>query len=145
PGAARFLQAGDIPSPGEDGEEDFSLNSVETWSGKPVIAPLYEPRLIHSENITLAMGAAVSGLEVGEDGRVRALHLKGRGDLPTPNEVVLAAGGLETARLLLTLRKEHPTLFGGADGPLGRFYQGHLTGYLTVAHLDNEEIVRQLS
>lgn len=145
PGAARFLQTGEIPSPGEDGEEDFTLNSVETWSGKPVIAPLYEPRLIHSENITLAMGAAVSGLELGKDGRVRALHLEGRGELPTPNEVVLAAGGLETARLLLALRKEHPTLFGSADGPLGRFYQGHLTGYLAVAHLDNEEIVQRLS
>lgn len=146
PDAARFLQAGDVSSlSGEEGEgERFTLNALEMWSKRPAIAPLYEPRLIQSENITLVTDATVSGVVLGE-GRVQALRMDRRGQLPTPNQVVFAAGGLETARLLLALQSEHPDLLGGPDGPLGRFYQGHLTGYLAVAHLDDENIVRQLS
>ena len=150
--AARFLQAGEVGLPpgrggGEEDEdhEGFTLDAVETWSRKPAIAPLYEPGLIHSQKITLVTGAAVTGLVLGENGRVKALRLDGRGDVPMPNKVVLAAGGLETARLLLALQGEHPALLGGSEGPLGRFYQGHLTGYLAVAHLEDGAVIRKLS
>jgi hypothetical protein len=41
---------------------------------------------------------------------------------------VLACGGLETARLLLNAQDKRTGLFGGAEGPLGRFYMGHMSG-----------------
>jgi GMC oxidoreductase len=41
---------------------------------------------------------------------------------------VLAAGGLENTRLLLTTQRRYPRSFGGEDGPLGRYYMGHLYG-----------------
>jgi len=41
---------------------------------------------------------------------------------------VLAAGGMETTRILLATQAGHPSAFGGADGPLGRHYMGHLSG-----------------
>lgn len=55
---------------------------------------------------------------VGEAG---ALRLMGRA-------IAIAAGGLETTRLLLLAQQARPALFGGPDGPLGRGYMGHLTG-----------------
>lgn len=41
---------------------------------------------------------------------------------------VLACGGLENTRLLLAVQRSQPTLFGGPDGPLGRYYMGHIFG-----------------
>jgi hypothetical protein len=41
---------------------------------------------------------------------------------------VLCASGNESARLLLAERRRRPALFGGPDGPLGRFYMGHVNG-----------------
>ncbi|MBM7069081.1 GMC oxidoreductase [Actibacterium sp. 188UL27-1] len=58
------------------------------------------------------------------------IELQTAGELWTPDaaEIVLAAGGLETARLLLVAQAQNPGLFGGSNGPLGRYYMGHLTG-----------------
>ncbi|MEL6522302.1 MAG: GMC family oxidoreductase, partial [Pseudomonadota bacterium] len=49
-------------------------------------------------------------------------------------QVVLAAGGLQTARLLLTCQAQDATLFGGPNGALGRYYMGHLTGSVAEIH-----------
>jgi len=42
--------------------------------------------------------------------------------------LVLAAGGLESTRLLLAEQRRAPALCGGPDGPLGRYYMGHVIG-----------------
>ena len=73
-------------------------------------------------------------------GRVAAveLHLEGRGPgrVAVP-EVVLAAGGNESTRLLLALQRRQPALFGGEDGPLGRFYMGHVNGQIADLALES--------
>ena len=62
------------------------------------------------------------------DRRGRAhLEGRGRGRVAVPH-VVLAAGGNESTRLLLAEQRRRPALFGGPDGPLGRFYMGHVNG-----------------
>ena len=45
--------------------------------------------------------------------------------------MVLAAGGLENTRLLLEIQRKAPGRFCGPDGPLGRYYMGHLTGSIS--------------
>ncbi|MFQ6550876.1 GMC oxidoreductase [Aestuariibius insulae] len=72
-----------------------------------------------------------SVLDLDLDGpRVVGLTLSSKGEteyLPT-RKVVLACGGLETTRLLLLHQRKDAKRFGGRDGPLGRYYMGHLTG-----------------
>lgn len=139
--ALRFLRASDAPLPpvADDAAEDFTQNAVERWSRSPALGPFYEAKLAQSPNVTLATNATVSEVVLGENQmRVQALRLRGRAELITPRLVVLAAGGLETARLLLALQEQTPDAVGGPDGPLGRFYQGHLTGYLAVVHLTKD-------
>lgn len=46
----------------------------------------------------------------------------------TARAYVLACGGLETTRLLLAAQCRDPSLFGGPDGALGRYYAGHFEG-----------------
>jgi choline dehydrogenase-like flavoprotein len=81
--------------------------------------------------IELRLRATVVGLDHAEDGRVSRIHLRnteGTTASVAPRRVVLAAGGLENARLLLAAQRRHPCRFGGEDGPLGRYYMGHLYG-----------------
>ncbi|MCV6585592.1 MAG: GMC oxidoreductase [Marinibacterium sp.] len=93
-----------------------------------------QARLAAAPNLSVLSGAVVTGLQITEpeDG-VR--HVTGvvasDGEARWPlraRRVVLACGGLETARLLLIAQRADPSLFGGIDGPLGRYYMGHLTG-----------------
>jgi len=77
------------------------------------------------------------GFRFKADNSVRLVHLRGPDGAKAEvrvREVVLAAGGLGNARLLLSIQREAPNRFGGPDGPLGRYYMGHLTG--RVASID---------
>nr|WP_294547249.1 GMC family oxidoreductase [uncultured Rhodopila sp.] len=68
--------------------------------------------------------------EFGESRSVVGIHIatsEGRRKLATKT-VILACGGLETTRLLLVAQRTQPHLFGGLNGPLGRYYMGHISG-----------------
>ena len=54
--------------------------------------------------------------------------------------VVLAAGGNESCRLLLAERAKRPGLFGGPEGPLGRFYMGHVNGQIADVTFENRAL-----
>lgn len=67
-------------------------------------------------------GGAAVALEARSGGAGgRTVRIAGPG-------IVLACGGIETARLLLCAQREHPGLLGGEAGPLGRYYMGHISG-----------------
>ena len=51
--------------------------------------------------------------------------------------IVLACGGIETARLLLRIQAEHPAFLGGPAGPLGRYYMGHVSGHVARMHFSD--------
>ncbi len=51
--------------------------------------------------------------------------------------IVLACGGIETARLLLRIQAEHPAFLGGPPGPLGRYYMGHVSGQIARMHFND--------
>ncbi|HSZ89497.1 MAG TPA: FAD-dependent oxidoreductase [Acetobacteraceae bacterium] len=111
--------------------DDFRFVRLERWSKTPRIGALYARRLRDEPAIDLRLRATVVGLEHAEDGRVCRVRVRqhgGREASFTPRCVVLAAGGLENARLLLATQLQYPGSFGGDDGPLGRYYMGHLYG-----------------
>ena len=57
---------------------------------------------------------------------------------------ILALGGVETSRFLLSIQQKHPQLFGGMDGPLGRYYMGHLSGKIATLQLRNPQSINDL-
>lgn len=133
--ACAALAAGDPvfaePLPGVTADPAFGWESLERWSNRPRIQALHGAELAASPDLLVALGATVTGFEDREDGRIAALavHLEGQGfgRVAAP-AFVLAAGGNESTRLLLAAQARAPERFGGAGGPLGRCYMGHVNG-----------------
>ena len=117
--------------PGVGADPAFGFESLERWSNAPRIQVLHRRELAASRNLLVALEATALGFDYDDSGRIAAIatHLEGRGrgriDVP---QVVLAAGGNESTRLLLTEQRAHPGLFGGPLGPLGRYYMAHVVG-----------------
>jgi choline dehydrogenase-like flavoprotein len=142
--AARFLDCGiDFTLP--DGavskaaaRAGMNVDGVERWCAEPVI-PLRSAFGSWPPGLTIVTGVTVTDLEI-EAGRVGALDVASEtGTLRFTGAklLILAAGGLETARLLLTVQSRHPAAFGGAEGPLGRYYMGHISGHPAKIHFTN--------
>jgi choline dehydrogenase-like flavoprotein len=112
---------------------EISTTVVERWSGQPDLNGLHGRDLESSRNLFIHTACTVTGMRLGDNGKdVNALRVNRHGrEFEIRAEIfVLAAGGLGNARLLLVAQREWPRKFGGIKGPLGRFYSGHLTGYL---------------
>jgi hypothetical protein len=142
PACEYMLCGGDnfqMPFSGEIGD-DLVLSGVERWSTEPHLMLVYRERLQRSERIKVCLNSTVIDLDLGESGRsvegvvvathdgnvkVRARHL------------ILATGGVEAARLLLAVQRRWPGHFGGMDGPLGRYYMGHLDGVISSLVFDD--------
>ena len=117
--------------PGVEADPAFDFESLERWSNAPRIQVLHRRELAASRNLLVALEATALGFDYDDGGRIAAIktHLegRGRGRIAVP-QVVLAAGGNESTRLLLTEQRAHPDLFGGPLGPLGRYYMAHVVG-----------------
>lgn len=119
------------PLAGVGADPAFSIDTLERWSNTPRTQNLHKAALESRADIAVALGATALGFDYDADGRIEAvrLHLEGQGAGTLPvARVVLAAGGNESTRLLLAEQRRAPARFGGADGPLGRFYMGHVNG-----------------
>jgi choline dehydrogenase-like flavoprotein len=62
--------------------------------------------------------------------------LKGKTLKVRADHCVLAAGGLETARLLLANRQQHPNGIGNEHDVVGRYYMCHLAGTIGAIAID---------
>lgn len=78
----------------------------------------------------------VEAMELEHNGARFMLHCR---------QVVLACGGLETTRQLLSAQAMQPDLFGGPHGPLGRYYMGHLTGSIATITFNDAGLARGFS
>lgn len=99
-----------------------------------------------SQNLDLLLDATVVCIELAEGSdRVASLVCKSLGGPErriAANHVVLAAGGLESARLLLASNHQHPAGLGNGHDLVGRFFHDHvkinrarlLPGPLLAAH-----------
>lgn len=135
--ACRYLASGDPvwseALPGVAADDAFGWESLERWSVAPRMQALHGADLAARENVMVALGATALGFEFGPAGKIAALdlHLEGpgRGRLAV-GAVALCAGGNESTRILLAAQRVRSDLFGGADGPLGRYYMGHVAGQI---------------
>ena len=151
-GALKYFSAGEnrFVSPSPDWchlSGDLTADQLERWSSEPRIAPLHEQRIRRSKKIALCLDSTVVDLELGFDGDrisgVVVLGAAGR-SIVRARHYVLAAGGLETTRLLLVVQRHWPLCFGGSGGALGRYYMGHLSGKIADIALEKPADVTNL-
>ena len=118
----------------------FDLNGIERFSCPTHFGQRYRTRLERMANVRVLLrstvvrlratddGSRIASIEV-RDGRDRALHV-------TADQVVLAAGGIETPRLLLGSNDVHAAGIGNAHDLVGRFYMSHIAGTAGVLKVD---------
>lgn len=110
----------------------FSFDTIERSAGTQQLQVIHRETLQKSSKIDVRLGATVVAIAFGEKGRVVGIDVaRSDGDervrVPV-RTLVIAAGGLESTRLLLSASRRSPGRIAGADGPLGRYYMGHLIG-----------------
>jgi hypothetical protein len=139
PAACAYACCGDpvfrSPVPGVDAVADdrFSCDTLERWSNKPRFQRAHGDTLKRSGDVAVCLHATVVDLDLDVDGHVRAAVVArpdGERVRVSVRGLTLAAGGVETARLLLSVQRRVPLAFGGVDGPLGRYYMGHVIGQI---------------
>jgi choline dehydrogenase-like flavoprotein len=131
--AAAFLGSigvSETPAPGALARlSHFDATRDETWGPELAMSRRWRARIRAPDGPTIVLHARVTKLERAGN-RVTSAHVQ-FGDEERrvgAKRFVLATGGLSGLRLLLLMQRETPSLFGGADGSLGRGYMGHLTG-----------------
>jgi choline dehydrogenase-like flavoprotein len=126
---------------------DVTTSTLERWSAEPQLTRAYLTRIERSERITVCLNSTVTDLNLVKNGRsiecVLVQQPKGAINIHAQT-VILALGGIETTRLLLSLQRKWPGHFGGTDGPLGRFYMGHISGKIANIVFDDPEAVADL-
>jgi hypothetical protein len=139
PAACEYLGCGpavfEKAIPGlENVDASFRVDHLERWSSRPTLGKSYLPELRKSSRVALCLLATVVGFKFDNDSSLREIDLRGPDGAKATirvRDVVLAAGGLENTRLLLEIQRKAPGRFRGPDGPLGRYYMGHLTGSIS--------------
>ena len=110
----------------------YSTDRLERFSCPTDFGKRYRDRLAAAPTLDLLLNAAVTDITLGPDGQ----HVEGvavRNDAGVAisvvaDDVVIAAGGLETARLLLASDGVHANGIGNHHDVLGRYYMSHLAG-----------------
>ena len=133
--ACRFLDCGpDVFTeewPESIQSDGLRLDALERWCAQNDMGQVHGDRVKAHPNITLALDTTITRVLVdASTATVSGLEAHGLGGRHTvlARRYVIAAGGLETARLLLASRLDQPDLFGGPGGALGRYYMGHAFG-----------------
>lgn len=98
------------------------------WSGSPFRADTYvEGHAKRHPNLRVVLNARVARLDEAADGKIaRAIVAGPAGEVPVEAEIfVLAAGGLDTPRILLNSRDRQPQGIGNAHDMVGRYFSTH--------------------
>jgi choline dehydrogenase-like flavoprotein len=124
-----------LPLDGTDFESNVFQYSPETNFGES-----YRAQLFVASNVTTLLYANLTQIRLDPDsGRVGVLQvasLTGRTFSVRARVVVLAAGGIENARLLLASRADRPMGLGNERDMVGRFFMEHLhvpAGHMVAA------------
>lgn len=112
--------------------ERLRTDGLERFSCPTDLGNRYRHRLAQAPDIRVLLGANCVGLRLAPDGsRVDTLDiatLQGRRFKVRASQVVLAVGGLETARLLLASNDVAPHGIGNQHDVVGRYYMCHIAG-----------------
>lgn len=122
----------------------FRADTLERWANEQRAQAIHAGAIANDPNLVVVPGLTVVGLTFAENGRVTAVKARDSRsgaacDLPV-GELVLAAGGLESTRLLLAAQRDSAARFGGSEGPLGRYYQGHVVGEIADIRFTRPEL-----
>jgi choline dehydrogenase-like flavoprotein len=125
-----------LPAPfaldGTDFENTLFQHSPETNFGE-----VYRARVLGAANVTTLLHANVTQmrLRAGSQrvGEIEVATLGGRRFKVRPKAAVLAAGGIENARLLLASRADRPAGLGNECDLVGRFFMEHL--HVPLGHM----------
>jgi choline dehydrogenase-like flavoprotein len=142
--ASEYLRCGDArfyspPAHACDLGADVSADFLERWSTESQLVLAHQERIERSERIKLYLDSTVIDLDLGSNGRaVETVVVAGSDGTSRvkARNVILAAGGIETTRLLLAVQRLWTDHFGGAGGPLGRYYMGHISGKIASIVFD---------
>jgi choline dehydrogenase-like flavoprotein len=117
-----------------DGYDDENLTTanIERWSPPTNFAKRYKAELRRASSVRVVIGGHAVHVQLEPNGKsvqhvvasaggVHRFYVKGR-------SYVLAAGGLENPRLLLSSDDVHAKGIGNATDNVGRFYMSHLGG-----------------
>jgi len=128
-----------LPAPLALDDSNFE-SIVFQFSPETNFARVHGARVLAAENVTTLLYANLTRINLAPGSRrVAALNvetLTGRKFNVLPKAVVLAAGGIENARLLLASRTDRPSGIGNEFDMVGRFFMEHLhvpAGHLVVA------------
>jgi choline dehydrogenase-like flavoprotein len=106
--------------------------SLERFSCPTDFWQRYRRRIELAARVRVVTGAVCTAIRLTEDGRqARSLDiatLEGNRFHASGRAIVIAGGGLETARLLLASRDVRPEGIGNAHDGVGRYYQCHIAG-----------------
>jgi choline dehydrogenase-like flavoprotein len=107
-------------------------SSLERWSLPTNFGRVYAGRLRHSPNVRLLTGVTCTEIVCPPEGGV-ARHLECRTNAGSyvrvmAKAVVVACGGLESTRLLLSSTGPAGEQLGNRGGHLGRWYMAHVEG-----------------
>jgi hypothetical protein len=112
--------------------DTFTFHTLERAANQQKLQVIHQKALTASTTIDVRLCATVVGLHFDTAGLVKEVEIV-RPDgsqqmrLRVRN-LVIAAGGLESTRLLLAAQRDSSKRFGGINGPLGRYYMGHVIG-----------------
>lgn len=126
---------------------EMAIRSIERWAKEPRIALRHQESIHRSPHITLSLNSTVVNLDFNDN-----LNQVSTATVATPagqvkvraRRWILALGGVETTRLMLSVQRKNPSLFGGSEGPLGRFYMGHISGKIANIVLDQPSSIADL-
>jgi choline dehydrogenase-like flavoprotein len=136
-GAPSFRAATAVPGGMRPILHNFSApcvttESIERFSPPADFGRTFRGALARSDRILIVLHATCTSIDTDEScGRVAAITFRLRSGLARvakARRFVLAAGGLETSRLLLASNQHLPAGIGNAHGLVGRYYMCHLAG-----------------
>ncbi|WP_428484946.1 FAD-dependent oxidoreductase [Rhodopila sp.] len=112
--------------------EHFDMNGIERFSCPTNFGLRYGPALRTASNIRVLLNATVTRLDCSRDGaRIEGLSVRNSHDIGfsvSADRFVLAMGGIEIPRLLLTSNDVHAAGIGNVNDLVGRYYMCHIAG-----------------
>ena len=120
-----------------DGDVISSL--LERWSPPTDFGKRYEAVVRGSDNVTVLLNAACVAINLDDAcENVTSLDVRSTEEKSftvTAKRFVLAAGGVEVPRLLLSSNRQIPQGIGNQHDLVGRYFMTHISGVVATAHL----------
>ena len=130
-----------------EADDAFSPDALERWVNIQAAQNVHRKVIAEDPRLEVRTRTTAVGLNFHEDGRVESIDVahshSGERARVAVERLVIAGGGLETTRLLLNAQRSAPGRFGGADGPLGRYYMGHVIGEIADIVFASSTVARE--